>query len=348
MNPRDFETCRDRQTGRDHATGTAAVPVLRNPDIRPDRNLDTVVPAAAESPAARITIRPASRLAIFSTSRRSRSGAATTAIPDAGRRGRITGRHRRARTRDQVAIRAPQLNADLRYAYNENTAQQALSHPTAEAKVNGRFDVSITRLIGEGRYLDDALVTAGFNQQPRATTLGATAGLAQQFGSAEIAVKGSYDRILFSNAVLGNNQILNTQDRNYRQPGAQLRVSYAVSPELSPFIDLSLDRREHDMTTDFNGTRRDSKGIAGRGGVALNIGALSGESRSVSDPPLRCAEHAECERMDRRRDARLGGQPGHDVRAGGPLASLGDAGRNISGLCRATSSSRSTTSSNHG
>jgi hypothetical protein len=277
-----METSKPIETGKPAATTqpvTAAVPVLRNPDVRPDRNLDTIVPAAAESPAAENYDQTGFTVGSFLYKPaveiwggyNSNPGRQATAVGSAA-----------VIVAPELAIRSQferhQLNADLRYAYNENTAQQALSHPTAEAKINGRYDLGdSTRLIGEGRFLDDALVTAGFNQQPRATTLGATAGIAQQFGSAEIALKGSYDRIQFSNAVLGNNQILNTQDRNYRQPGAQLRVSYALSPAFSPFIDLSLDRREHDMKTDFNGMQRDSKGIAGRGGVALNVGSLSGD-----------------------------------------------------------------------
>jgi hypothetical protein len=258
---------------------TAAVPVLRNPDVRPDRNLDTIVPAAAESPAAENYDQTGFTVGSFLYKPAVEIWGGYNSNP--GRQATAVGSPA-VIVAPELAIRSQferhQLNADLRYAYNENTAQQALSHPTAEAKINGRYDLGdSTRLSAEGRFLDDALVTAGFNQQPRATTLGTTVGIAQQFGGAEIALKGSYDRIQFSNAVLGNNQILNTQDRNYRQPGAQLRVSYALSPEFSPFIDLSLDRREHDMTTDFNGMQRDSRGIAGRGGVALNIGALSGD-----------------------------------------------------------------------
>ena len=258
---------------------TAAVPVLRNPDVRPDRNLDTLAPAAAASPAAEnydqtgITIgsflyKPA--LEIWG-GYNSNPGRQATAVGSPA-----------VIVAPELTIRSQferhQLNADLRFAYNETTAQQALSHPTADARINGRYDLGeSTKLSAEGRYLDDALITAGFLRQPRATTLGATVGLAQQIGHAEIAVKGSFDRILFSNALLGNNQVLNTQDRNYRQPGAQARVSYTLSPELSPFIDLAVDRREHDMTTDFNGVRRDSRGLAGRGGVALNVGSLSGD-----------------------------------------------------------------------
>ena len=258
---------------------TAAVPVLRNPDVRPDRNLDTLAPAAAASAAAENYDQTGFTAGSFLYKPAVEIWGGYNSNP--GRQAGPVGSPIVV-VAPELAIRSQferhQLNADLRYAYNENTAQQALSHPTADAKINGRYDLGeTTRLSAEGRYLNDALITAGFITQPRATTLGVTAGIAQQVGNAEIAVKGSFDRILFSNAVLGTNQILNTQDRNYRQPGAQVRVTYTLSPELSPFIDLSFDRREHDMTTDFNGMQRDSKGIAGRGGVVLNVGSLSGD-----------------------------------------------------------------------
>jgi hypothetical protein len=171
-----------------------------------------------------------------------------------------------------------ELNADMRFAYTDTTAQQTLSHPTAEARVNGRYDVTErTHFVAEGRFLNDTLVTPGFAQQPRATTFGATAGDVQQFDKLEVAAKGSFDRVVFNDGMLAPNVVLNTQDRNYSQPGAQMRVSCAISPEISPFIDLGYDRREHDIKVDFNGVRRDSTGLTGRGGVALNAGSLSGD-----------------------------------------------------------------------
>lgn len=258
---------------------TSAVPVLRNPDVRPDRNLDTLSPAAAAAPAAENYDQTGFTAGGFLYKPAVEIWGGYNSNP--GRQATPVGSPVVV-VAPELAIRSQferhQLNADLRYAYNENTAQQALSHPTADGKINGRYDLGeTTRLSAEGRYLNDALITAGFITQPRATTLGTTVGLAQQIGAGEIAVKGSFDRILFSNAVLGTNQILNTQDRNYRQPGAQVRVTYAISPELSPFIDLSVDRREHDMTTDFNGMQRDSRGIAGRAGVVLNVGSVTGD-----------------------------------------------------------------------
>jgi len=257
----------------------AAVPVPRNPDVQPDRNLDRLTPAAADKPAAETYDQAGIKLGNFLYK---------PAVEILGGYASNPGRQPNA-TPSPVAVVAPELsirsqferhelNADMRFAYNEVTAQQTLSHPTAEARVNGRYDLTeSTHFVAEGRFLNDALVTPGFLQQPRTTTSGTTAGVVQRFDQLEIAAKGSFDRVTFANGVIAANQVLNTQDRNYNQPGAQTRISYAISPGFSPFIDLGYDRREHDMKVDFNGVRRDSTGLLGRGGVALNLGSLSGD-----------------------------------------------------------------------
>jgi hypothetical protein len=257
----------------------AAVPVPRNPDVQPDRNLDRLAPTAAEKPAAETYDQAGIKLGNFLYK---------PAVEILGGYASNPGRQPNAAPSPVVVV-APELsirsqferhelNADMRFAYNEVTAQQTLSHPTAEARVNGRYDLNeSTHLVAEGRFLNDTLVTPGFVQQPRTTTFGTTAGVVQKFDSLEIAAKGSFDRVTFANGMIAPNQVLNTQDRNYNQPGAQTRISYAVSPEISPFIDLGYDRREHDMKVDFNGVRRDSTGLLGRGGVALNLGSLSGD-----------------------------------------------------------------------
>jgi hypothetical protein len=254
------------------------VPVLRNKDVLPDRNLDTLKPAEPPVPA-NLYDPTGIRVGNFLYKPALELSAGYDSNP-----GRRTGG-----TGSPVVIVAPelsirsqferhQLNAEFRGAYTEDTALQNVSHPNAEARVNGRYDLTdTTHLIAEGHYLVDTLVTAGFVKQPLASTLGTTAGVSQQLGAAEITVKGSFDRVAFSNALVANNQPLFTQDRNYTQPGAQVRVSYALTPQFSPFVDLSFDRRNHDLQTDFNGLRRDSTGITGRAGVAVNIGTLTGD-----------------------------------------------------------------------
>ena len=254
--------------------------MLRNRDVLPNRDLNTVTPTVAPPVAINnydatgITVGPflykpaVEILGGYDSNPGRRAGGAGSPVvivaPELSVRSQFA-RH--------------QLNADIRAAYTEDTAQRALSHPTVDAKVNGRYDLTdTTALSAEGRFVNDALVTPGFIQQPRVTTYGTTAGVTQKLGAAEVAVKGSFDRIMFSNATLANNQVLNTQDRNYTQPGAQVRVSYALTPHFTPFVDVGFDRRSHDMLVDFNGVRRNSNGIVGRGGVVVNLGSVSGDA----------------------------------------------------------------------
>ena len=118
----------------------------------------------------------------------------------------------------------------------------------------------------------------GLLKLPRVTSFGGSAGVLQKLGASEIAFKGSLDRVVFNDAMITTNIPLRTQDRNYTQPGAQLRVTYVLTPNISPFVDMSFDRRNHDLQVDFNGQRRDSTGLAARAGAVVNMGSLTGEA----------------------------------------------------------------------
>ncbi|WP_244423437.1 outer membrane beta-barrel protein [Bradyrhizobium sp. ORS 375] len=262
-------------------TVAAAQPaaVLRNRDVLPDRNLDAVKPPPL-SPEAKpydptgitmgsFLVKPAVEIqAGYDTNPTRRKGGQGSPVVIAA---------------TEVSVRSQwerhQLNADIRGAYTEDTNVRSLSHPTFEARAQGRYDViEGTALTGEARFVNDALALPGALKLPRATTFGGSAGVLQKIGPTEIAFKGSADRVVFNDAVITANVPLRTQDRNYTQPGAQLRVTYVLTPNIAPFVDMSFDRRNHDLQVDFNGQRRDSTGIAGRAGAVVNMGSLTGEA----------------------------------------------------------------------
>lgn len=262
-------------------TVAAAQPaaVLRNRDVLPDRNLDTVKPPPV-TPEAKpydptgitvgsFLVKPAVEIqAGYDTNPTRRNGGQGSPVVIAA---------------TEVSVRSQwerhQLNADFRGAYTEDTNVRSLSHPTFEARAQGRYDVTEgTALTGEARFVNDALALPGAVKLPRATTFGGSAGVLQKIGPTEIAFKGSADRVVFNDAMITANLPLRTQDRNYTQPGAQMRVTYVLTPNISPFIDMSFDRRNHDLQVDFNGQRRDSTGIAGRAGAVVNMGSLTGEA----------------------------------------------------------------------
>ncbi|MGJ4897108.1 outer membrane beta-barrel protein [Bradyrhizobium oligotrophicum] len=253
--------------------------VLRNRDVLPDRNLNTVKPQPVTADAkpydptgvtvGAFLVKPAVEIqAGYDTNPTRRNGGQGSPV---------------AIVATEVAVRSQwerhQLNADFRGAYTEDSNVRSLSHPTFEARAQGRYDVTEgTAITGEARFVNDALALPGALKLPRATTFGGSAGVLQKIGPAEIAFKGSADRVMFNDALILANVPLRTQDRNYTQPGAQVRVTYVLTPNISPFVDMSFDRRNHDLQVDFNGQRRDSSGITARGGAVVNMGSLTGEA----------------------------------------------------------------------
>jgi hypothetical protein len=186
-----------------------------------------------------------------------------------------------------------EITANLKAGYTENTAAGAASHPNVDAKIDGRYDVTdATHINAEARYVYDALLIPGTTQLPFFNTAGGTVGVTQNFGPIDVSVNGLVDRTSFFNTAAANDQGIPVQDRNYTQTGGQTRLTYALMPGFSPFIDVAVDQRVHDVTFDVNGFRRDSTGITARTGVALNVGTISGDvsvgylARRTADPLL--------------------------------------------------------------
>jgi hypothetical protein len=171
-----------------------------------------------------------------------------------------------------------QLNADVRASYIDETQLRQLSHPTVAANVNGRYDLTDTSALNaEGHVALDAddpgtpRFTGRFAKIPLVSTTGGSAGFTQKFDPLEVSVKGAVDHVQFQNATLMDGQVVSNQDRNFNQYGAQTRVSYALTSEFKPFVDVAVDRRVHELNVDFNGFRRDSTGTAVEGGVTFAL-----------------------------------------------------------------------------
>jgi len=169
-----------------------------------------------------------------------------------------------------------QLNADLRVSYVDETKLPQLNRPTVDAKVNGRYDLTDTMALnGEGHVAVDgddpgtARFTNRFQKIPLVSTVGGSAGFVKKIDNVEVSLKGTTDAIRFQDVTLTDGQRLTNQDRNFNQYGAQGRVSYAVTPEISPFVDVAIDRRIHNQPVDIDGFRRDSTGTAVETGVTF-------------------------------------------------------------------------------
>jgi hypothetical protein len=193
------------------------------------------------------------------------------------------------------------LNADVRVSYIDYAKLQQLSRPTVDAKVNGRYDFTDTfALNSEGHVAVDAddpgtpRFAGRFAKIPLASTVGGSAGITKRFEEVEVSTKLAIDRVAFQNASLIDGQIVSNGDRNFNQYGSQSRVTFNLTPEIRPFVDVAVDRRVHDVAVDVEGFRRDSTGTAVETGVTFAYAdKLTGDlavgylNRHFQDPLLK-------------------------------------------------------------
>ncbi|QGM96480.1 outer membrane beta-barrel protein [Methylocystis parvus] len=197
------------------------------------------------------------------------------------------------------------LDGELRGAYTEYFDYPAANRPEATGSMNGRYDVTQdTALVLRGRMSLDTQRPGAPAIQPGQSTVyvvnrpvifgvGAQAGVSQKFGRIGVELRGTYDRVWYTDAQYSNGTTLNLAATSYNDFGVLLRSSYEVTPDLKPFVEGTVDRRIHDSPVDFNGFYRDSTGYIVRGGAEFNVtdmvkGEVSGGygQRNYEDPSL--------------------------------------------------------------
>ncbi len=193
-----------------------------------------------------------------------------------------------------------ELSTALRGSYTSYNELSNFNRPNLDSKVNARIDVtSQTRVDLEGRALlatdtpGDPNFPTGVSEPPVYTTIGATGGLAQRFNRVELSVKGTVDRTKYEQSTLNDGSTLDNIDLNYKQYGAALRGSYELGPGVKPFVEIAVDKREHDRPVDSLGVARDSNATIPRIGTTFELSRiLTGEislgylTRHYQDPAL--------------------------------------------------------------
>ena len=153
-----------------------------------------------------------------------------------------------------------ELRTDMRGGYNDYFRDPGANRPDASGTIDLRIDAERDTVIdAEQRFTIDTQrpgspelnVTA--IGRPLITTLGGTLGVTQTFGRFEIGLHGTIDRTEYENAELSDGTVQNLADENYNDYGVHLRGTYEITPVFRPFVDVLVDRREHDDTVDISG-----------------------------------------------------------------------------------------------
>ncbi len=195
-----------------------------------------------------------------------------------------------------------ELKADLRGSYIGYSPDETptLSRPYLNGKVDGRIDVARdTHIDLGGRLLvstdnpGSPNLQAGLAKLPIYVVGGGTIGVGQRFNRFDVSVKGDFERTVYQNSTLTDGSIVSNDDRNYDQYAGVLRGGYELSPSLTPYAEVAVDTRVHDLNADSSGYQRNSNGVTAKAGAKFEFSRLlTGEAalgytqRVYEDPRL--------------------------------------------------------------
>jgi len=121
-------------------------------------------------------------------------------------------------------------------------------------------------------------VNAAVVGRPAIASFGATAGVRQRIGRLELRASILADRTQYEDGKLTNGNVLRLSRDNYTATGLRGRLSYEVTPGISPFAEITVDTRRRDEAIDASGFARNSTGISARAGSTFEISrVLTGE-----------------------------------------------------------------------
>lgn len=193
-----------------------------------------------------------------------------------------------------------EMTFDLRGAYTAYDSVDGVDRPDVQALVKTRLDVAArTKIELESKFSlttenpgsPDAI--ASVRRQPNVYTFGQTAALVQHFNRFELTAGVGIERNVYENAELTNGTVTSLADRDYNAYSVRLRGTYEWSPDVKPFVEVSMDRRERDLPVDFSGVMRDSDGYTLRAGITFGRKdwlygdvSIGFSHRSYADPSL--------------------------------------------------------------
>ena len=195
-----------------------------------------------------------------------------------------------------------EFKADLRGSYIGYSPDETptLSRPYLNGKVDGRVDVTHDTRIDLGSRIlvstdnpGSPNLQAGLAKLPIYVVGGGTVGSGQRFNRFDVSIKGDVARTVYQNSILTDGSTASNDDRNFDQYAGTLRGAYELSPGLTPFAEVGIDTRVHDLNVDFSGYQRNSNGLTANVGAKFELtrlltgeAALGYTQRVYEDPRL--------------------------------------------------------------
>jgi hypothetical protein len=168
---------------------------------------------------------------------------------------------------------------DLSGSFEHFPNGAADDRPKFEARATGRIDAGdmwTVPLSADYAFTTQAIsdpdFPAGVDFPPGVHGLKGSIGV-DRTGPAVIQAEAKVNRTIYENGTSGG-LVVDQGDRTNTVFGARLRLGYAVTPSLAPFVEGELARREFDRTVDSDGLRRSGDLLFLRAGIAVDRGPI--------------------------------------------------------------------------
>jgi len=194
-----------------------------------------------------------------------------------------TGARGRALSRTQAAVT---LESDwTRHALTGSASgvYDAYRGGDVEPRASGDADLALRLDIRENATLtlraDAATATervgapdlpSDLAEGPRTSSFGGSAALAMSFNRLAVGLRGGIVRSVNEDGVRADGTRVDRSGEDYDETAAAIRLGYAASPRLVPFVEAEIDQRRYDRA----GTGRDSDGVTGRVGAEIELTRL--------------------------------------------------------------------------
>lgn len=172
------------------------------------------------------------------------------------------------------------LTGELKAGYTDYFTVRTLNHPDLSFTATGKIDVSHDTDINlESHFVyttqNNAQTISGVTNNVNSGTYdyGAAAGITERFGRLALTLRGSLDRFAYENPTIAGVP-LNLSSGNYNAFELRTRAAYEITPGFAPYLQASIDRRQHDSHLDTNGYARDSSGFSLRAGTTYEISRI--------------------------------------------------------------------------
>ncbi len=179
---------------------------------------------------------------------------------------------------------------DLRLGYDDYLADHSADAPVGSGKFTARVDVTRdTKINIDGKFdlstqnpTSPNLAAVGpavtLKSRPIIADGGLGLGATQDFNRLELTLRGGFERVYWQNAQFSDGSTQQLSEESYDAYGLTARAAYELTPGLKPFVEGTVDRRDHDSLVDISGYMRDSTGDALRAGSTMEMtGFLTGD-----------------------------------------------------------------------